>query len=106
MQIQYSTFKKWKNSFFVYDIIGSPLNKEQKKFTILGIIVEGDDKVLDIFKVIKIAIDNRVHGIIIDNRRLPPKLEYMIKAFLDAAGYVDTKSYEFRISYFKDWAHD
>ena len=104
MQIQYDTFEDWEDSFFVHDLrAGLPLTYTQKKFTILGIIAEEKDEEESILNLIRLGIDRHIYGMIIDIRSISKELSTKIERELISAGYIDVESYEFRMSFFKNW---
>ena len=109
MTVVYDIFADWEDSFFVQDLKADdlPLTAEQKKFSILGIIVEPKDDVDSIYNIVRTGIDAHVYGIIIDFHFLNGKKELTeIIELLEKSGYMNTESYEFKLGYFRNWQFD
>lgn len=106
MTVIYNTFADWEDNFFVQDLnAGLPLTAEQKKFSILGIILDSENDIESCVNLVKMGIDAHVYGIIIDSHFLNKKKEKLaeIIELLKKFEYMDTESYEFRLGYFRNW---
>ena len=119
MTINYQKFNEdWKESFIVRDIMGlipgvEKRNEEYKKRTIAAAALDKEDTPESILEFVKMAVAAQADAIVIDYHIAYEDYGFMdydtfvekaakpIFDIMKSAGYVDTKSYEFRLSYAK-----
>lgn len=90
------------NSFVVQDV---GLGEQIKDYSLAGYVLDADSTSKDLESFVLEALEKDVNFIVIDFHLIPNLSETIIKLvddYLKDSGYIDTQSYEFRLSYFRD----
>jgi hypothetical protein len=93
----------WENSYIVKDVFGNPpIKKILKDYSFAGCVLDADSTDKDLDSFILKALEKDANFIVIDFHLIPNFIRKSIDDYLKNNGYIDTKSYEFRLSYFRD----
>jgi hypothetical protein len=107
MTIEKRTFAEWEYPFIAQDYEDT-FGVHKPEGILVGIVVETGDNLQDIMEAVNKSMDEKADAIMIElchveGTFLANDVVNYASSLLECGSYIDTESYESRMSYIKEW---